>query len=546
MIRLEILELSKGILRVNFYEGSEHSHVLKSYRQISLESIQVYIDEIVRYIPGDYLRRGPNVSLLDKYKKKANLLFQAFFGEIASELTDKINSENPNQLLITMDENLVIIPFENFYTGTMFLWEGFIITRQIYTKEKNTREKSRNKPNFTKAVLFGNPTDDKSISESVQTELQTINDVLGQKLSVSGPHFGLSIDKLELIESLSNNNLFHFSGHFTVKNGKSGWLLEDTIFNQADVSDLMTVPEFIFSNSCGFHQEFCIGGFIREFLKKGVHSIITTTGLIPSREAAVFSQSFYQFLMAGKTIGNSVYLAKKKLVSKFGMSNLSWCFYVLFGNYRLQLTNQTKTVVPKFNIQKKSLVFGVMVTLMGLLVMFGVMRFHTDTMQIRTIPPGSEILINGRRVSKSPCELAIKSGDSLLITKNGHLDQKYTYGKMDHTWGLMPINMPNVIITEEHFYDVPRISIDSVNTVLSNSDSPSVVFESDDLEFSLVIDQHSTIFTGKSIYLQVNPQPHRYIIIIKKISYDQILTIRQDTIIQIQQVESDWHSGRFN
>ena len=63
---------------------------------------------------------------------------------------------------------------------------------------------------------------------------------------------------------------------------------------------------------------------------------------MPDKEAAFLSNEFYGNLLNGKTVGQAIHSTKKKLVSRFGLSNLCWSFYVLFGSGTYKLFQDPK------------------------------------------------------------------------------------------------------------------------------------------------------------------------------------------------------------
>lgn len=88
----------------------------------------------------------------------------------------------------------------------------------------------------------------------------------------------------------------------------------------------------IFTNACTSAVITSFLGELRnfgwEFYKKGAAAYIGTLGLVPTEYAVAFAEAFYERLLAGYTVGESLHHAR----STAKRENPFWLLYTLYGD----------------------------------------------------------------------------------------------------------------------------------------------------------------------------------------------------------------------
>ncbi|MBL7109428.1 MAG: CHAT domain-containing protein [Candidatus Marinimicrobia bacterium] len=525
-------------MRVNFQEDDARS-AFKEYQSVDFSLLNPYFDILLEQIPQEYLQNGSSVEQYQKLKDKSLSLFQILFSDIGDRIRECSNTKSPKNLQIVIDEEIAHIPFEILHSGENFLWEGFIINRQIATSSFNQSQTNKEDLISSTISLVGNPSEDSEIDSSIRTELLDLNEILDDVTEVNGPHFGREINQYHLTEILNTSDIFHFSGHFRVnENRQTGWELADNqFFTTSHIHKMRKVPRFIFSNTCGEQNGISTNGFIREFLNSGVQTYLTAIGKVPTDEAGFFSKEFYRSLIKGKTVGESVYHSKKELVKRYGISNLAWMFFALYGNGSL-------TLFPKLKYKKKIKWQGAVLSLMlcfGLITVFNFSKdyFHTESLIVSTHPSNSEILIDGQMLGCSPLKVSVKKNQSISVIKEG-FDTLYCHlDKVNERWGLVIDGNYNGIVQKS---DVSRIlpvytSDESIPMIPNNLHT--ILFEN--INSSVIIHRSSIKFNGKAVKLAVDKYPHRYLVMLNGKEFNSRFTVQSDTTITKSDILEYWN-----
>nr|MBP7217024.1 tetratricopeptide repeat protein [Candidatus Omnitrophota bacterium] len=143
-------------------------------------------------------------------------------------------------------------------------------------------------------------------------------------------------------------DIVHFAGHcgFDRRDpGQSGWVLRDGLFSITDIFSLgetSALPSLIFSNACtsalfadsldqGRCQEQAFG-IASAFLFSGVRHYIGSVQKIEDKASLDFAQAFYQGLLAGESVGQSLRKGRLALIKEHGFAYTWWASYLLYGD----------------------------------------------------------------------------------------------------------------------------------------------------------------------------------------------------------------------
>ncbi len=505
------------------------------------------MDELLHQIPQAYLTRGQSVNLLEKLKLKGQAAFQMIFGGAGVRLRQLANPEDPEHLIIAVDEPFAHLPFDILYTGDMFLWQGFILSRQIATEERHT-------PTETRAVsgqnltLIGDPSEDPDLDLSIREELFTLAKDLENNFDVTGPLLGKSVNHQTLEEEFSNCNLLHFSGHFkNDHSGRSGWLLaNEELFSGESLAHFHQLPQFVFSNTCGSSGSIASNAFIRNFLNAGVGVFLVTNGEIPNIEAAWFGIFFYRSLLKGYSYGEAVHRARSSLSDRFGLSNLSWMFYVLFGDADAKPVLGQKSRRIALKRVRPYAITLLFAGLIGAALFFLYQRYQSAEFLIHTNPKRALILINGKAAGITPKSVRARAGDLIQLVKTGTDTARFQVIKND-AWQLKNMGDKEGMVTQQKIVVYPVDFGCMPEIQLIASDLKELTFDLTGMEAPELMIQGCPIkFEGNSIRLAVDSNMYRYILRTGDTVYDNAFAIDQDSTVTVREITDRWTEGRYH
>ena len=365
--RTYVLEIIRqpDSLKMSVFEPKDAASTLKQYSQhrIDFGEIEKLSQEItVALNKGNF----GDPALVRELQKTG----QALWDHILSRpVKEKLKQAGPANLALTIDEELIDIPWELLYDGSNFLSLKFNLGRLVRTKSSALTVQYRASGHIFKLLILANPTND---LKCAYREGLNIKDQFDRKRSSIHVDFkSTNIDRLYVKKNLSDYDIIHFAGHceFDPHNQKnSGWLLSDGKFTIHDILSMgqaAALPALIFSNSChsaGSSLYVLIDAEYQQknyslaaaFLFAGVRHYLGAIRKIEDSASLAFAKEFYHHLILGKSVGESVRLGRIKLVREHGIIALHWANYLLYGDPSFVLfASKPKILRPKSGIKIK-------------------------------------------------------------------------------------------------------------------------------------------------------------------------------------------------
>ncbi|HMF34250.1 MAG TPA: CHAT domain-containing protein [Candidatus Lokiarchaeia archaeon] len=247
-----------------------------------------------------------------------------------------------------LDESLVGYPWELLHDGTNFLCLKIPLGRYVATSNEDHSFKfiERGKRNGVRILLIVDPDDSlpgaRSEGEAIKNSLETI---AGVDLKVLA---GADATKAELLMELAGGyDFLHYSGHaeFNSENpANSGLLLADGMMKASTlVNAVKGIPPILaFINACeagrqtdwskGETQfENQVSGLASSFLLNGIN-FIGPYWPVYDDAALTFSVNFYQAVLSGVPLGESVRRAKEFIYNKYKGEEIAWASYSFYGD----------------------------------------------------------------------------------------------------------------------------------------------------------------------------------------------------------------------
>ncbi len=449
MIEVQIIQSTQDLFHISILTDREESNSKPYLNTINISELRQSIDEVNVHIPNSFLRSGANIHLLERLKQEGFVLFQHIFGDYSARILEYKSVLNPIEIQLFVDEACGYFPFEVLFDGEHFLSDGFIISRVILNKDNPNSNKKCSTNN--RVTFVGDPSEDRNIESSVQNEIYSISETLPEDL-VDGPYLGKSVRKISLTRSLSHTSVFHYSGHYD--KGK-GWRLADNeYFTNSDIHQLAHVPQLVIDNSCGEPSI----QWVQSFLNEGIKTVIATSGNIPSDYACEFGIQLYKHLSTGSSCGVAFFLARRHMIEKKGLSDLSWIFYNLYGDSKINPIKFEHKKISQFRLKK----WGIKVAL-GTLLLFLVLvltqwyqnRFHTEFVSINVHKDQQDIEMfkDGNKLGILPMEhIQVKNGQNIVLKKSGYHPLELSLNYEDSIWVLRQLEQTHSIVENDTFY----------------------------------------------------------------------------------------------
>jgi tetratricopeptide (TPR) repeat protein len=397
---LEILR-QNATLKMSLFEKNEFASTLRRYSQceVSLPEINRLCLEVVSILNKTEKKDASGTDLIKNLQKTGQLLWDQLF---TRPIKERLRYVEITDLILSLDEELVNIPWELLYDGNNFLCLKFNLGRLIRTKEEVNIPQYRSAPSVPKMLILANPTND---LKSAYLEGTFIRRQLDQKRKEISIDFkSTQIDKFYVKKNLRDYDIVHFAGHceYDADNPENtGWLLNDGKFTTSDIlamGSTVSLPALVFSNACHSAESL---GFINKdyqeknyslasaFLFSGVRHYIGAICKIEDNISLAFSKEFYTHLISGKSVGESVRLSRLSLIKEHGLGTIPWTNYLLYGDPNFLLfKTKIKQTTPKLKIN--NLLFKkikVLIFLSMLIISIGTYLY----MRLPTLNPNSYV-----------------------------------------------------------------------------------------------------------------------------------------------------------
>ena len=246
-------------------------------------------------------------------------------------------------LVFKIDKSLAYLPLELMYDGTAFLSRRFAVGRVIYAESAGVRGASRRRPPYA-VLIIGDPSKDTRISRDVEDEIDMVRDVFRGTGDYS-PRIAIGdeVDLKYILSNLPGTSVFHFSGHGVVSQDEQQTglkLASGGILSGYSLQGLQDAPVFAFLNVCTpASRETWKGslGIIETLLRRGTRACMSSLWEVRSKAAAILASHFYEHLLAGRTFGEALRLARIATAAEAGPHDPTWAAYALYGDPRLRL-----------------------------------------------------------------------------------------------------------------------------------------------------------------------------------------------------------------
>ncbi len=305
--------------------------------------------------------------IINQLKSTGQLLFDAIF---SVEMKHKLATTTSEDLVISIDDHLVYIPWELLYDGNSFLCLRFNMGRLVRTRQAIPKFTVRQTEIPLEILIVADPQGNLPSAHkegySIRDKLNNLEDTIDMTIMNSGVKPAL------LGQKMCDFDILHYAGHadYDIKNpSNSGFLMEDGKLKASDINKMIglkPLPSLVFSNACqsghtdawkvGNDYEAQIYGLANAFLLAGVQHYIGTFWEVHDESSLYFATDFYKELAAGTSVGEAIRKARLQLIEKYGEENIIWASYMLYGDPSFSYISSSrfeKEKGPKVEVQAK-------------------------------------------------------------------------------------------------------------------------------------------------------------------------------------------------
>lgn len=230
-------------------------------------------------------------------------------------------------LTLSLDTDLLHIPFELLHNGDGFLAEQWPMGRVVQT-EVDPSLRRRTSPGQKLSVhIVADP--DGTLDEAYVEGDTLIRRMARSSRVVASLRAG-DADPGYLRHHLRDTDILHLAGHVD----RDGYRMTDGHFGAEAVRRLAGTPDLpllVFANGCGSVRT---DGdpLLLAWVGAGVRHIIGPLHALPDRLGLLFADAFYRELLAGRPIGVAMLHARQSVARQVGNGTIPWAAYVLYGD----------------------------------------------------------------------------------------------------------------------------------------------------------------------------------------------------------------------
>ncbi|MDD5347422.1 MAG: CHAT domain-containing protein [Candidatus Omnitrophica bacterium] len=335
---------SSNVLKMSILEEREEHKTVRHYSQCmaSFDDVKRICREIIAVLRSAGPRHALGEESLEVLKKNGRLLWEQL---LTRPVRDRLTATKLKDLVLSLEEELVGIPWELLYDGSDFLGLKFNVGRVIRSRHEEAHPQYRSLGGKLRMLILANPTNDLPSAYDEGINIRNQFDKAREKISIDFK--STSIDSLYVKKNLREYDIVHFAGHceYDPEEPRStGWVMSDGRFTTQDILSIgqgATLPTLVFANACQSAQvdrdhidQDCqekTYSLASSFLFSGVRHYIGAVQRIEDPVSFTFAREFYTQLLRGKSVGSSLRIGRLRLVKEYGINSLVWALYLLYG-----------------------------------------------------------------------------------------------------------------------------------------------------------------------------------------------------------------------
>ena len=336
---------SENRLKMSISQDKELARTVSHYSlcSVSFKDISRICQEMIVTLNRAHGKSQADPVLVNSLKACGQLLWEQV---LTRSVKHSLKSAGEGSLVISLEEELVSLPWELLYDGKDFLGLKFSVGRLVRSEHEQLPPRYRNIPAKPKMLILANPTGDLKAAYEEGINIRNQFDKARDKISIDFK--STDISTLYVKKSLRDYDIVHFAGHCECEKNEpreTGWLLSDGRFTTQDILSIgedSLLPSLVFSNACQsaeVSQELIQQDYQEKtyslasaFIFSGVKHYIGSIHKIEDPVSLVMAREFYANLIKGQPVGEAVRLARLRLIKEYGVNSCFLASYILYGD----------------------------------------------------------------------------------------------------------------------------------------------------------------------------------------------------------------------
>ncbi len=323
------------------------------FRDISDDEINMMCSSVVELLNRTNHQGKINSENLKELEAAGQILYDSLLTGLVKE---KLASTDAENLIISIDDRLVQIPWEIMFDGKNFFCHRFNMGRVVSTSQRISEPAVREIKGPLQMLVVADPRSDLDASYREGIQLRDALDQHPEKVEVE---LRSSMVDAQLVKSMIRDfDLLHYAGHadYDINDpSDSGFLLHNGKLKASDIINMIgpsPLPSMVFSNACKSghtemwkvdeHYENEIYGLANAFLLAGVQHYIGTFWDVQDEPSLYFAVDFYKELMSGAMVGEALRRARLSLIERYGEETIIWAGYMLYGDPTVRYTSSSR------------------------------------------------------------------------------------------------------------------------------------------------------------------------------------------------------------
>lgn len=336
----------RDVLRVTtFGAQSLAESTIKTYEEfpINWEYLKEKTSEmlgLLRRAAGGGYSSGTS-RILESIKELGVVLYKDL---IPPSLRGKLDDAAGGDLLLSLDGNLLSLPWELFHDGRGFFCRRYSMGRIINIPPSARRPEKKRPMHPVKLLTVADP--DGDLPGAFGEGLRIRDMMLDLEDRVEPVLLANRVKIASLLDGLRRCDVLHFAGHVDTDEEGTHLRLFDGRCSAARIKEFAgrhPFPCLVFVNACrssysdgksfsineGHERAFDLAS---SFLLSGARIFLGTLWDVRDAAANQAGCAFFRFLFSGMTVGAALAGMRDELINAFGESSMIWAGHVLYGD----------------------------------------------------------------------------------------------------------------------------------------------------------------------------------------------------------------------
>jgi CHAT domain-containing protein len=263
---------------------------------------------------------------------------------IPAQIQSLLAKSSADHLRLDIDERLIDLPWELVHDGNEFLCLRYAVGRRLVSNQDFLPpQRHPQAAQDSRVLIVADPTGD---LPAAKREGRKLANLLRDKCHMQVDEFTASgITKKDFLLSFQNYDIVHFAGHAShdaSSPDESSLMLADGEVQAFEIARFITTrsPAVVFLNACWSAEELrdpdsyspMMRGLGRTFLYAGVTAFLGYLIPVPDDSATRFAMCFYNALIQGYTVGESLRRSRIQSRNPKTSYDLTWSSAVLYGD----------------------------------------------------------------------------------------------------------------------------------------------------------------------------------------------------------------------